>query len=55
MRAATPCLSRKLTYLPLQGPEQLPRLSTAQPGREPGPQRTIQSPGTWVPGGPLTS
>ena len=48
-------LSRKLTYLPLQGPEQEPRLSTSHLGMESGLQRIFQTLGSWVAGGPHTS
>lgn len=42
------CISRKLTYLPLQGPEQQPWLSTSHLGMEPGPQRMFQDLGSWM-------
>lgn len=44
-------LSRKLTYLPRQGPEGYPSSSSSHPGMEPGPQRTSWRLGFWLPGG----
>jgi hypothetical protein len=48
-------LSRKLTYLPLQGSDEQPCLSTYHLGMESGPQRMFQSLGSWMPGSPHTS
>lgn len=44
-------LSRKLTYLPLQGPEGYPPSSISPPCMEPGPRRTSRRLGFGLPGG----
>lgn len=44
-------LSRKLTYLPRQGPEGYLPSSISPPGMEPGPQRTTWRLGFGLPGG----